>query len=151
MPLEHFPLHRRRLLHGGLALAAAGWLAPARACEFYAPNFTLIHPWTRASRPDATSAVVGMSFQDVTADDRLIGVRTPVAEGAEMGGAGTLPALDFPIPAGRTTVLAEAGPHLRLTGLKLPLEMAREYPMTLIFAKAGAVRARLTVDYERFR
>jgi len=142
---------RRHLLQTGLALGAWMTWRPARACEFDSINFTVVHPWTRASEPGATSAVVSMSFVNVTRSDRLIGVRTPVADAAEMGGDGVLPLLDFEIPSGRSTALREDGPHLRLLGLKQPLLVGREFPMTLLFASAGAVPARLTVDYARFR
>ncbi len=54
------------------------------------------------------------------------------------------------IHEGQTTVLSEAGMHLRLVGLKFPLLVGREYPMTLVFAKAGPIKARLSVDYARF-
>lgn len=146
----HAIFDRRSLLRSGLALALAPLAGSSRACEFYAPNFTLIHPWTRASRPGASSAVVCMKFQDVTQADRLIGVQTLVADGAELGGAVAGPALDFAIPPGQTSELAEAGVYLRLVGLKFPLEMARSYPMTLVFAQAGEIRATLNVDYARF-
>lgn len=144
------PIDRRAAMRTGLVLALAPWAGSSRACEFYAPNFTLIHPWTRASRPDATSAIVSMKFQNVTRADRLIGVQTLVAESAELGGEGAGPRLDFPIPQGQDSELAETGVHLRLLGLKLPLEVARSYPMTLVFANAGEVRATLNVDFARF-
>jgi copper(I)-binding protein len=143
-------IDRRAAMRTGLALALAPWAGSSRACEFYAPNFTLIHPWTRASRPDATSAIVSMKFQNVTQSDRLIGVQTLVADSAELGGEGAGPQLDFAIPAGQDSELAERGVHLRLLGLKLPLEVARSYPMTLVFANAGEIRATLNVDYARF-
>ncbi|MES2229500.1 MAG: copper chaperone PCu(A)C [Pseudomonadota bacterium] len=143
-------IDRRAAMRTGLVLALAPWAGSSRACEFYAPNFTLIHPWTRASRPDATSAIVSMKFQNVTQADRLIGVQTLVADSAELGGEGAGPQLDFPIPQGQDSELAEKGVHLRLLGLKLPLEVARSYPMTLVFANAGEVRATLNVDFARF-
>lgn len=63
------------LLAGTLALAA-----PAlHAHEFFTGKLTVIHPWTSATEPGQTSAVVSMKFQDVTETDRLVGVRTPVA------------------------------------------------------------------------
>jgi len=145
-----FPLSRRSALRTGLALAAAPWIQSASACEYYAPNFTLIHPWTRASRAGATTALVCMSFKDVTAGDRLLGVQTPVAAGAELAGPGVGPQLDLVIPEGPLLELTERGVHLRLTELQFPLEVARTYPMTLLFEQAGELRATLNVDYARF-
>ena len=47
---------------------------------------------------------------------------------------------------------AETGePFLRLTGLRQPLEVGRQYPMTLVFEKTGPIPTQLTVEYTRFR
>lgn len=142
---------RRGLLQAGLALGAGLVLPAARACEFYTGNLTIVHPWTRASAAGATTAIVCMSFLDVTQTDRLIGAQTPVADGAELGGDATAgPGLDFEIAAGQTAVLSERGVHLRLVGLKFPLPVGRTYPLVLSFEKAGPINATLTVDYARF-
>jgi copper(I)-binding protein len=141
-------LLRRRLLGIGLAAAASTFAGSLQAHEFFAPHFTVIHPWTRASAPGATTAIVSMTIEDVSVSDRLIGAITPLAAGAEMGGEGRGPALDIAVPAGQTTTLSESGVHLRLVGLKMPIEMAREYPLTLVFEKAGKLQAKLLVDFE---
>jgi hypothetical protein len=138
-----------------LALALGACLAPGRArgCEVQAAHFRLIHPWTRATHPGNEHAVLCMSFEDVTLDDRLLGVETPVAGGAEPagiagpGGAGTL---DLPVPAGRATVWSDEGVHVRLTRLRLPLQVGRDYPLTLHFAESGVVFSRLSVDFDPF-
>jgi copper(I)-binding protein len=141
-------IDRRSVLGAGLALGASLMAPAARACEFYAPNLTIVHPWTRASAANASSAMVCMKFIDVQAADRLIGALTPVAESAQLGGHGVNPLLNFAIPVGQTTVLTEGGTHLRLVGLKHPLQMGRTYPITLSFAKAGRIAATLTVEFE---
>ena len=156
------PLHRRQWLQAGLAIGTTLWLPPAHACEFFSTHLRITHPWTRASAPGATTAVVCMKFDEVMQADRLIAVETPVAQAAELVTAGTgasggergataIDGLNFPIPAGRETQLHEAGPHLRLLGLQFPLELAREYPLKLIFDLGGAVNATLSVDYARSR
>jgi len=144
-------IHRRGVLHAGLFLGASLALPAARACEFFGTNLRITHPWTRATAADAKFAIVCMKFDEVTRADRLIGVETPVAGGAEMGGPGAGPQLDFVIPEGRETLLGETGSHLRLVDLKFPLEIARSYPLALTFERAGVVSATLTVDYTRFR
>lgn len=141
---------RRGVLRAGLAIASGGLFhqsKTAQAHEYFTANFTLIHPWTRASAPGATTANICMSFDEVTRSDRLIGASSPLAEGAEMGGNGVGRALDIAIPQGIKTELTETGVHLRLVGLKQPLELAREYPMTLVFALSGSLRATFLVDY----
>lgn len=145
------PIRRRRLLHAGLALCASVAVPTARACEFFAPNLRVVHPWTRATTLEDGFAVLCMGFDQVTLADRLIGVETPMAGGAEMGGPGAGRKLSFAIPAGRESLLSETGPHVRLVRLKQPLELGRSYPLKLVFEKGGVVAADFEVDYERMR
>ena len=56
--------------------------------------------------------------------------------------------LDLLIPQGRDTELTEAGTYLRLTGLHFPLELGREYPLTLVFEKGGSVQADFDIKYD---
>ncbi|MDP4300001.1 copper chaperone PCu(A)C [Leptothrix discophora] len=143
---------RRRLLGTGAALAGATLLPQARACEYFSANLRVVHPWTRATPEGATTTLVSMNFDDVTVADRLIEVITPVAEGAELVVDGEARALAFEIPEGQVSVLDERGSHrLRLLGLRHPLEIARTYPMRLVFEQGGMVLATLNVDYPRFR
>lgn len=140
-------LVRRALLRTGMAAGAATLLPAARAHEYFTTHFTLIHPWTRASAPGATTAMICMTFDEVLEDDRLIGADTPLAGGAETGGGSAGKVLDIDIPKGIKTELTETGVHLRLVRLKQPLELAREYPIMLAFAKAGRLRASFLVDF----
>lgn len=144
------PLARRHLLRTGLAAGALLGLPAARACEFFAANLRITHPWTRASAPGATTAMVCMRFDEVTGSDRLIGVASPVAESAEMGGLPLAGPVDILIPADQQITLTEAGLHIRLIGLRHDLLVAREYPLTLVFERSGPVQATLSVDYARF-
>lgn len=144
-------LQRRHILRAAAIGLAFGLPLPqARACEFYAPNFKLVHPWTRATADGADVALVSMVFDEVTAADVLVGVSTPVASHAQLGGVAAHDTLHLAIAAGQRLALSEAGIHLRLLGLRHPLEVGRAYPMTLAFQHAGLLSAQLTVDYERF-
>jgi len=138
---------RRQLLRAGLALGTALIVPSARACEFFSTNLRIVHPWTRATAPGATRAIVCMAFEDVAQHDRLIGVETPVATGAQMGGAAAAARVNFRIPAGQSSALSEADTYLELVGLKHPLEMARTYPLKLVFERGGVVQADFDVDY----
>jgi copper(I)-binding protein len=140
---------RRRavVLHAGLLLCTGAFATCARACEFCASTLKIIHPWTRATAPGERMAKLCMSFDEVTEPDRLIGVRTPMAGRVELAGTKSR-RVDLAIPAGRTTVLTEAGVHLRLLDLTQPLEVGRAYPLTLEFARGGEVIAGFEVDYE---
>lgn len=141
---------RRTLLRFGLAAGAGLAVPAARACEFFAPNLRVFHPWTWASLEGADEAVVCMTIDEVTKADRLVGAATPVAAGAEIGGLGASKRLDFPIPEGRETLFSEGGTYLRLVGLQHRLEGARSYPLDLVFARGGMVRATLTIDLRPF-
>jgi copper(I)-binding protein len=147
-PLDRF-VCRRNFLQAGLALSASLLVPAARACEFFTATLRITHPWTRATAAGDPFAVVCLTFDEVSKTDRLIGVESPVAAGAEMGGDQTGGPVDVLIPAGRETVLSEEGVHVRLVGLRHPLELARTYPLTLIFDKGGAVGTKLSVDYAR--
>jgi len=138
---------RRHVLRAGLALGATLALPQAHACEFFSTTMRINRPWSRATHGGATTAVLSMTFDQVLHDDRLIKVYTPVADGAEMGGPGARPGVDFAIPAGRESVLDENGIHLRLLRLRHPLEMGREYPLMLVFEKSGRVLADFDIDY----
>jgi copper(I)-binding protein len=136
---------RRQVI--GLAVAALTGIAlrPARACEFVTDTLRLTHPWTRASVPGATSALLGMRIDEVTRTDRLIAVRTPMATGAELADAPGRP-LDLEILPGSELDFSETGIQLRLTGLKGPLYTGRDYPLDIAFEHGGVVHARLIVD-----
>ena len=141
-------IHRRRLLQTGLAVGVALLAPSARACEFFTTTLRVTHPWARATMAGrGRGAIVSMVFDEVSASDRLIGVSTPVAEAAELGGQGGTRALNFAIPQGRTSALSEAGVYLRLVGLRHSLELARAYPLTLVFEKGGTIEADLSIDY----
>lgn len=141
-------IDRRRLLAAGLA-AAAALLAPrVRACEFFTPTLRVTHPWTRVTAADAPYAVICMKFDDVSSADRLIGVITPVASGAEIGSPDGVRGLDLALAPGQEMLLTETGTHVRLTGLRQPLELGRVYPMKLVFERSGVLNAQLSVDFE---
>ncbi|BAL95595.1 copper chaperone PCu(A)C [Rubrivivax gelatinosus] len=138
---------RRALLQAGLLLCTAAVLPRARACEFFATTLRVTHPWTRATAPYADSCIVSLKIDEVASDDRLVALRSPVATGARVDGHD---GVDVPIPAGRETVFGDGGPTLRLVGLRHPLEIARSYPLELVFERGGTVAATLNVDYGRF-
>ncbi len=145
--MHHPALTRRRLMQAGAA-AACGWAAlPAHACEFFGPTLRVTHPWTRATPDDATSAVVCMKFDEITQDDRLLGLQAAFATGAEMVVDGRAMPIDLPLPGGQVQTLTETGTHLRLTGLTQPLGLGRAYPIRLLFEQGGLMRAELLVDF----
>lgn len=145
-------IHRRGLLSAGLAFGASlTLLRQARAHEVITSTMRVTHPWSRATAPDATFAVLCMRFDEVVQSDRLVLAESPVATGADMGGAGAGPVVDFPIPEGQETYLDEALTYVRLVGLKFPLEVGRSYPLQLGFEKGGVYNTSFSVDQVRFQ
>lgn len=145
--MKHIPC-RRAVLRAGLALGASLALPSVRACEFFSSTLRVTHPWTRASLDGATSAIVCMKIDQVRKADRLIGVETPVADGAEIVGLlGAKPGVSLPIYKGQELYLGESGVQLRLTKLTQPLLIARTYPMRLYFEQGGMLEAELNIDY----
>jgi len=148
-------INRRWLLRSGTAAAGAMLVPAVRACEVQATFLRITHPWTRATAPDAEFGVLCMRIDEVTADDRLVGVHTPVAERAWLAGSPTQhphadQPLDLAISAGSSIEMHEQGLHLRLSPLRLPLLAGRSHPLQLTFARSGVVMTTLSVDYERF-
>ena len=143
-------LKRRQFIRAGVACGVSMALPTAHACQLTMGNFVLVHPWARATAPDATEASVCMGFEEVEAEDWLIGASSPVAESAEMGGEGQNKAVKFRIVKGQSSGLSETGTYLKLVGLKFQLEVGRSFPLTLVFEKAGATTTSLSIDYPRF-
>lgn len=143
-------ISRRAVLRTSLALGTSCLWPLARtahACEFFLPHLRVTHPWSRATPQDAPFAIVCMRIDQVTKGDRLVGVETPVATKAEIGGISTGAAgMSLAIDRGRDMVLSEHGVHVRLKGLTQPLLLGRSYPMRLIF-ESGAMEAELSIDY----
>jgi copper(I)-binding protein len=142
---------RRSAIRIGASMGAALSFPSVRAHEFFASSLTVHHPWTRQSAEGATSAIVSMKFEDVVQTDSLIGAYSPVCQGAELGGAGVASksslGFEFVIQEGQPAELSEEGTFLRLLGLKFPLQLGREYPLSLVFAKAGPLKAALLIDF----
>jgi copper(I)-binding protein len=134
-----------------VGLPAAASPAPATA------KLTIDGAW---SRPTPAGAPTGVGYLTIVnagpADDRLVGAASPVAskvEVHEMSMAGGImrmrPAPDgVPVPAGGKASLAPGGYHLMLIGPTRPYRIGDRIPVTLRFAKAGAVSATLTVGTE---
>ena len=143
-------IHRRGVLSIGLASGAALLCGKARAHEVITSTMRVTHPWSRATAPDATFALLCMKFDEVAETDRLVLAESPVATSADMGGAGAGPTVDFRIPAGQETYLEEARTYVRLVGLKFPLEVGRSYPLLLGFETGGVYNTTFSVDRVRF-
>ena len=145
-------IQRRTLLPLALALLCS---ATAAARDYRLGSLEIGQPWARAT---ASTAPAGGGFLTITnkgtTADRLIAVRTPVAEQAQIhemkmdGNVMRMRALDggLEIPPGATVTLAPGGFHLMLMGLRKPLVRDTRVPLTLVFEKAGSIDVELSVE-----
>jgi copper(I)-binding protein len=142
-------ISRRLALRTALATGAGLLLPPARACDFFSTRLRIYQIWARETTLSDGVAPIYMQFDEVIHGDRLIGIETPLAEGAEMVIGGVASRLGLAIPMGEVTLLEEGGNFVRLLGLKQSLELGREYPIKLIFEHGGVVIADLDISYPR--
>jgi copper(I)-binding protein len=107
----------------------------------------------RPTAPGGTGVVYMIVMNHGTADDDLTGLSTPVADKAEMhrttdmNGMSHMEAVaDLPVKANAAVTFGPGGLHVMLTGLKQPLKLGDSFPLTLSFAKAGAVTVTVSVQ-----
>lgn len=124
------------------------------ACPAFAQDAGPIHVTDAKSRPTAPGGT-GVVYMTVTsaADDSITGLSTPIADKAEMhrtvkgdGGIMRMEPVDaVPVKANDAVTFGPGGLHVMLTGLKKPLAVGDSFPLTLTFAKAGAVTVTVSV------
>lgn len=143
-----------RLL-GVLGLTAFALCAtpPAAAHEYKLDGLTIVHPWARATVGTTRPGAVYVTLVNrARAADRLIGAESPRAARIEMhrssmaGGVMRMERIDgVDLPARATVKFEPGGLHLMLMGLKAPLAVKTDLPLTLIFEKAGRVEVKAKV------
>jgi copper(I)-binding protein len=107
----------------------------------------------RPTAPGGTGVVYMVVMNHGAADDDLTGLSTPIAEKAEMhrtvttNGISRMDAVaDLPVKANGGVTFGPGGLHVMLMGLKQPLKLGDSFPLTLDFAKAGAVTVTVSVQ-----
>lgn len=133
-----------------LLAATAAWLLcsiPLGAA--LAGGISVDDPFARASAGMAKVGAAFMTLQNAGSDDKLVSATSPVAEHVELHGhlkdgdvMRMRPVESIDVPAGGSVQLAPGGLHLMLIDLKEPLKQGQLFPLTLTFAKAGA----MTID-----
>lgn len=127
------------------ALCALALSAPA-----FAGDIAVSSPWARASAPNAPNGACYLEIANTGREpDRLVSAASPAAAKVELhthlmdnGVMKMRPVEAFEVSPGEPQVLRPGGNHIMLMGLKEPLKPGASFPVTLTFAKAGAV----TVD-----
>ncbi len=132
-----------------LVVGMTCWPLTGRAAD---AGLTVENSW---ARPAAVGqmGVIYLTVKDTGAPDRLVGVKTPVAEDAQLhiskmdGNMMQMRPVDaIPVAPGQPLVLSPGGYHVMLMGLKHALKEGDTVPVTLVFEKAGAVSATATVQ-----
>ncbi len=141
-----------------LALSLA---APAAfGCETVTSgDLAIEHAWSRATIGADRPGVIYVEITNTgTTDDALVAIATPAAakpmlhETVVTDGMASMPhVMSVPVPAGQTVALAPGGYHGMLMGLAAALKEGGSFPLTLTFAKAGAVTVPVAVLSARAR
>lgn len=137
-------MHRRTLL-------AASLLATTPMVAWAAP-IEVDHVWSRAAMAGRTG-VVYLTITATGATDTLLSVSSPVASEAELhlsyndnGVMKMRSVASMIIAPGKSVVLQPGGYHIMLVGLVRALNAGDSFPITLHFAKAGAITVNASVQ-----
>jgi len=131
------------------ALCALVLSAPA-----FAGDIAVSSPWARASAPNAPNGACYLEIANTGHEpDRLVSAASPAAAKVELhthlmdnGVMKMRPVEAFEIAPGEPQVLRPGGNHIMLIGLTEPLKPGASFPVTLTFAKAGAVTVNVPVQ-----
>lgn len=127
------------------------WLTPGRqaiAHEYFTGNFTFVHPWADATAADATEATVYFVLENIVRDDKLLRAYTNLADEVELrkNNDSTVPSLNsIDIPAQDKMEFLPGRFHVRLKGLRAPLQWGRSYVMTFVFEHAGQITVMVSI------
>lgn len=137
----------------------AGIAALSFAVPAFADGIMVHDPYARASSAMSQSGAAFMEIINQTdTDDRLIDVRSDVAERVELhthqedaNGVMRMLHLEegFAIAAGETHALERGGDHVMFMGLTRELAQGDTFDLTLVFEQAGEITVTVPVDLER--
>jgi copper(I)-binding protein len=129
-----------------VAFVLAAVVAGAAAAQTPAPAGVAVEAvWARATPPGAKTGAVYLTLvNNGAADDRLVGVSTPVADRAQLhvesndnGVMRMRPLAAVDVKPGAHVTFKPGGMHVMLLGLKRQLKEGDRFPLALDFAKAG--------------
>ena len=142
---------RRRFLHHALCLTGLPLLVTsARADEeTYADHFMIYRPWTPDPAVAGSDVPVFLEFQEITADDVLLGATSSAAHAVEFVTAEGQTVSDIALPAATGSLsLGPEAIHLMLRGLRMDFEWYNVYPLELRFARAGTIFTHIEIGEE---
>lgn len=143
-----------------LARAVLPMMLALVGCAEHGPAIVVEDAWSRpttadpgaAGRPDGP----GVLYLDLSnggdVADRLTGVRTPIADSAELhvtrneGGRARMEKVaGMELPAGDEIHMVPGGHHVMLFGLMRQLRVGDRYPVVLDFERAGTIETEAEV------
>lgn len=138
-----------KVLTTAAALCALAFSVPAFAAEIAVSS-----PWARASAPNAPNGACYLEIANTGREpDRLVSAASPAAAKVELhthlmdnGVMKMRPVEAFEVAPGEPQVLRPGGNHIMLMGLKEQLKPGARFPVTLTFARAGAVTVEVPVQ-----
>lgn len=139
---------RHPITHGLLAAVLTVFSGTLGAHEYYSGRFTIIHPWAVTAPAGAETADVFMKLVEISEDDRLVSAQSSVAEAVELIPPGSAPEgeIGIPMTAGTNLSLNARNGHLRLHNVRMDLHTGNQYPMTLVFDRAGPVDVDFVIE-----
>lgn len=117
-------------------------------------TITVTDIWAREATEKDRSTAVFLTLENTTGqDDVLIGASTPYAERADLHNTYkteydvlTMRQVeDIPLPEGETIVFKPGRMHIFLVGVKQPLRMGMEFPLTLEFENSPKQHLRVRI------
>lgn len=129
------------------SLLVAVAFAATSALSAAAADLAAIKAFAFETAPTAKAGAAYISVRTNGADDRLVGVKSPVAKRVEIhthikdGDVMRMRPVDGPLPlsAGAPIEMGPGGVHIMLMGLNAPLVDGAPIPVTLVFENAGNV------------
>jgi copper(I)-binding protein len=109
--------------------------------------------WARATVPGQTASAAYLTIHNAErTGNRLVAVITPAAAKASIhitttadGVVRMRPAGAVPVGPSQLVEMKPGGLHVMLTGLKTPLRVGQQLPLTLRFARGGIVRTSVPI------
>ncbi len=128
------------------------------AAPAVAQDIAVEDPYAITPVPGAPTGAAYMLIRNQgSTPDRLVGVRSPVADAVELhqheeqDGIMRMRPVEggLELPAGGELLLGRGGAHVMFMGLTDPLENGELVPVTLIFERAGEIEVEVPVDLAR--
>ncbi|MDF0605341.1 copper chaperone PCu(A)C [Neisseriaceae bacterium TC5R-5] len=136
-------------------LLSLGTISLASAQSYKLRGLEIDHPWSRAMPTSSPTGAVYLKLSNKgKVDDKLIAASTPRAQSAELHSHlhdnGVMRMREVTggvsIAAGKEVGFEPGGYHIMLIGLKQALTVGDRFPLTLKFAKAGAITVEVIVQ-----